>query len=615
MKNFLKVLKYAGGYKKYAWLVVLFNILYAVFNLLSFAFFVPILDILFKKDSVSDFKAFLAPNPYNGINIDFLQYEMEQWTSQTILNAESITVGKSEVLIIIASIIVIIFLLKNVARYFAMFFLAPIRNGVIRDFRNQMFRKAMHLPLSFFSDEKKGDMISRMTYDVQEVEWSILASLEAIFREPLSIVLVIGSMFFISLKLTLFMLLFTPISILAIAFLGNSLKRTSSKAQGKMGDILSNIEEMLSGLKVIKAFGAEKYTSQKFEDNNERFFQLSTRLFRKRDLASPLSEVLGMITISCVLLVGGIYFVFEGEMKGAIFLGYIFMLYLAIAPIKNIAGAYNNVQKGAAAIDRIDKILQAENSITDKDKTQKLESFGDSVEFKNVHFAYEQTEVLHDINLKIAKGKSIALVGHSGGGKSTLADLIPRFYDVTQGSILIDGKDIRDCKIADVRSLIGVVTQESILFNDSILNNICFGGAFTKEQVVEAAKIANAHSFIEELAEGYDTVIGDKGDKLSGGQRQRLCIARAVLKNPPILILDEATSALDTASEKLVQEALQKVMSHRTSVIIAHRLSTIQHADEIIVLDKGKIVERGTHNDLISKEGIYYQLCQMQTFQ
>ncbi len=615
MKNFFRVLKYASGYKKYVWLTVLFNVLYAVFNLLSFAFFIPVLEILFEKSTAVELQKFLAPNPHHGINIKSVQYGMQQWTSEIILQAESITAGKSRVLLLIAGIIVVTFLLKNACRYFAMFFLSPIRNGVISDLRNAMFQKSMHLPLSFFSDEKKGDIMSRMTYDVQEVEWSILGSLEAIFREPVSIILVIGSMFFIDAKLTFFMLLFMPISILAIAFLGRGLKRTSSKAQDKMGDLLSIMEEMLSGLKVIKAFGAEKYTSAKFEENNNRFKQLSIRLFRKRDLASPLSEVLGMITIASVLVIGGIYFVFDGGMSGSIFIGYILLLYLAIAPIKNIAGAYSSVQKGAAAIDRIDKIMKAENSIVDPQNPQPLNGFEKEIEFKNVCFSYEKDEVLSNINLKIQKGKSIALVGHSGGGKSTLADLIPRFYDVTKGEILIDGIDIRSCKISAVRSLIAVVTQDSILFNDTVFNNISFGGSYTKEAVIEAAKVANAHEFIAQLPNGYDSIIGDKGDKLSGGQRQRLCIARAVLKNPPILILDEATSALDTASEKLVQEALQKVMSNRTSVVIAHRLSTIQHADEIIVLDKGKIAERGKHNDLIAQKGIYFQLCQMQSFQ
>ncbi|MCX6182552.1 MAG: ABC transporter ATP-binding protein [Bacteroidetes bacterium] len=615
MKNFLRVLKYAAGYKKYVWLTVLFNVLYAIFNLLSFAFFIPVLEVLFEKSSSADLQKFLAPNPHTGINIKSVQYGMQQWTSEVILQAENVAAGKSKVLVIIAGIIVITFLLKNTCRYFAMFFLSPIRNGVISDLRNQMFHKSMHLPLSFFSDEKKGDIMSRMTYDVQEVEWSILSSLEAIFREPLSIVLVIGSMFFIDAKLTLFMMLFTPISILAIVVLGKGLKRTSTKAQDKMGDLLSNMEEMLSGLKVIKAFGAEKYTSGKFEENNNRFRILSIRLFRKRDLASPLSEVLGMITIASVLVVGGVFFVFEGGLSGSIFIGYILLLYLAIAPIKTIAGAYSNVQKGAAAIDRINKIMHAENSIVDPQNPQTLNGFEKEIEFKNVCFSYEKDEVLSDINLKIQKGKSIALVGHSGGGKSTLADLIPRFYDVTKGEILIDGINIRSCKISDVRSLIGVVTQDSVLFNDTVFNNISFGGSYSKEQLIEAAKVANAHDFIVQLPNGYDTVIGDKGDKLSGGQRQRLCIARAVLKNPPILILDEATSALDTASEKLVQDALQKVMSNRTSVVIAHRLSTIQHADEIIVLDKGKIAERGKHSELIAQEGIYFQLCQMQSFQ
>ena len=563
---------------------------------------------------MTEFQNFLLENPNSSGSVKYYEFELKAWVSQVVVNSGDVVTGKSKVLVYFAIIIVSTFLIKNLFRYFAMFFLATIRNGVVRDLREQMVAKSLHLPLSFFSNEKKGDIISRMTYDVQEVEWSILSSLESVFREPLSLLIILGLLFFMDWQLTLFIILFTPISVLAIAFLGKSLKRTSGKAQEKMGDLLSNMEEMLSGLKVIKAFGAEGYTREKFEKNNNRFFDLSVRLFRKRDLASPLSELLGMITISLVILVGGIYFVFNGSMSGSVFITFILLFYSAISPIKNIANSFTNVNKGAAALDRIDKILKAENNIVNPTHPEKV-VFEKDIEFKNVHFSYEEHEVLNDINLKISKGKSIALVGHSGGGKSTLVDLLPRFYDVSKGSILVDGKDIRSFTIQDLRSLVGVVTQESVLFNDTVFSNICFGTSYSREQVIEAAKIANAHEFIEKLPQGYDTVIGDKGDKLSGGQRQRLCIARAVLKNPAILILDEATSALDTVSEKLVQEALQKVMTNRTSLVIAHRLSTIQHVDEIIVLDKGKIAERGKHSELIAKQGIYYQLCQMQSFQ
>lgn len=614
MKNFIRVLSYAKKYKGYVWLTVICNVFYSLFNLLATVLFVPILQLLFNNDSMADFQKFLLPNPNSSGSIKYYEFELNSWISQVVVDTGDIVVGKSKVLVIFVIVIISAFLVKNFFRYFAMFFLSPIRNGVIRDLRQHMFSKSMDLPLSFFSNEKKGDIISRMTYDVQEVEWSILSSLEAVFREPLSLIIILGGLFFMDWKLTLFIVLFTPISILAITFLGKSLKRTSGKAQEKMGDLLSIMEEMLSGLKVIKAFGAEKYTQDKFEKSNNRFFDLSVRLFRKRDLASPLSELLGMVTIALVILIGGIYFVFNGNMSGTVFINVILLFYSAISPIKGIAASFTNVNKGAAALDRIDKILKAENNISNPVQPEKV-VFEKEIEFKNVHFSYEEHEVLSDINLKITKGKSIALVGHSGGGKSTLVDLLPRFYDVSKGSILVDGKDIRSFTIQDLRSLVGVVTQESVLFNDTVFSNICFGTSYTREQVIEAAKIANAHEFIEKLPQGYDTVIGDKGDKLSGGQRQRLCIARAVLKNPSILILDEATSALDTVSEKLVQEALQKVMTNRTSFVIAHRLSTIQHVDEIIVLDKGKIAERGKHSELIAKEGIYYQLCQMQSFQ
>jgi subfamily B ATP-binding cassette protein MsbA len=498
----------------------------------------------------------------------------------------------------------------------AKFFLASIRSGVVRDIREQVYKKILVLPLSFYSEEKKGDIISRITGDVQEVEWSIMNSLEMVFRDPISIVLSLVFMVTINAELTLFSFILLPISGLIIGKIGKSLKRTSSKLQIRMGELLSNVEETLGGLRIIKAFNAEKSANKGFQGINEIYRNTMLRMFRKRDLASPLSEFLGAVVMVILVWYGGKMVIDPAvDFSAEEFIGYIVLFSQLLNPAKSLSTAYYNIQKGAASTERIEMVLQAENNIKDQPTSLPINTFKDSIEYKNLSFAYEKTKVLKNINLKVSKGKTVALVGQSGGGKSTLVDLLPRFYDPVEGGIMIDGKDIRDYKIKDLRALMGIVSQRSILFNDTIFNNIALGVENpSREAVIEAAKIANAHEFIEKMPEGYETNIGDGGGKLSGGQQQRISIARAVLKNPPIMILDEATSALDTESEKLVQDALYKLMENRTSIVIAHRLSTIQHADEIIVMQDGEIVERGDHDNLIAQGGVYRKLTDLQAF-
>ncbi len=605
MKSLLKIVRYIIPYKTLAFLSVLSNIIHVIFHLLSILAFIPFLSILFDDaEPVTKKPEFSFSSDYVQ---DMFSYKMTPYIEQY---------GVEGALYFICVTVAILFFLKNLFRYFAKFFLASIRSGVVRDIRQNVFVKILALPLSFYSEEKKGDIISRITGDVQEVEWSIMNSLEMIFRDPISIVLSLVFMLTINAKLTLFSFILLPISGLIIGRIGKSLKRTSSKLQIRMGELLSNVEETLTGLRIIKAFNAEKETEEKFTGINEMYRATMLRMFRKRDLASPMSEFLGALVMVILVWYGGNMVINPAvDFSGQEFIGYIAMFSQLLNPAKSLSTAYYNIQKGAASTERIEKVLMAEEKITEKVNAVELKEFTQSIEYKNVDFAYENQMVLKNIELNIEKGKTIALVGQSGGGKSTMVDLLPRFYDPVAGQILIDGVDIRDAKIKDLRALMGIVSQQSILFNDSILNNIALGaGEVSREQVIEAAKIANAHEFIEKLPEGYDTNIGDGGGKLSGGQRQRLSIARAVLKNPPIMILDEATSALDTESEKLVQDALYKLMENRTSIVIAHRLSTIQHADEIIVMQDGEIVERGTHDGLIAQAGVYKKLTDLQAF-
>ncbi len=600
------ILRMIGNYKKYAALNVLFNILSAIFSLFSIAMIFPFLRILFRtKEELSAVQKADFSFSINGLN-DWFNYELGLRVME----------NKTQALVFLCVIVVVLFFVKNLCRYLAMYFLSYLRNGVVRDLRQKLFKKVLRLPVSFFSEKRKGDVISRMTSDVQEVEWSIMNTLEVIFREPVLIILYLGALILISPQLTVFVLLMLLVVGVLIGYVSRTLRKVSAKGQEKLGIILSVIDESLSGLRIIHAFNAEKYQHQKFSKENDQHFSIITKLLRRRDLASPLSEFLGICVITVVLWFGGrLVLNDESSLSPETFIGYIAIFSQLINPAKFFTTAYYNIQKGLASVDRIKVILDAEETINEIQNAVSIQEFKSEIEYKNVSFAYESNPVLQNIDVRISKGKMIALVGQSGAGKSTLVDLLPRFYDASDGAILIDGVDIRNYKLKDLRGLMGVVTQEPILFNDTIHNNITFGlTAATKDDVMQAAKIANAHEFIVNTSNGYETIIGDRGHKLSGGERQRLTIARAVLKNPPILILDEATSSLDSESEKLVQDAISKLMLNRTSIVIAHRLSTIQSADEIIVLQKGKIVERGNHKELMNQNGYYRRLVEMQGF-
>lgn len=614
MKKLFSVLKYTKDYRGYTFLNILFNILFALFSAATLALIAPFIELLFKNNDEELRRILLLGPP------DFSPASGSS-NFQMLINYHLANLiihqGKIQALIVICLAVFIITLFKNISRYLAMFFIAPIRNGVVRDLRNKMYRRSLDLPLSYYSEEKKGDLMSRMTTDVQEIEWSIMQTLEMIFREPLTVIILFGSMLFISPKLTLYIILLLPIAALVIALLGKSLKNAARKTKDTLGHLISIIEETLGSMKVIKAFSAEGSMQKKFENLNQTFYKQSVNVYRKTDLSSPLTEIIVTGILMLILFLGG-RMVFTGEITGSMFITYFALASQLVPPIKQITTSYNNIQKGIASEDRIGRILLADNVIHENANASTLLPFSNEIEYRNVSFAYHKGDdgyVLKDINLKIKKGRVIAFVGQSGSGKTTLADMLPRFYDCDKGELLIDGTNIKDAKIHSLRDLIGVVTQESILFNDTVYNNIVFGmHGVTSEQVTEAAKIANAHGFITSLPQGYETVIGDRGGKLSGGQRQRISIARAVLKNPDILILDEATSALDTESEKLVQEALGNLMKNRTSIVIAHRLSTIANADEIIVMQRGEIIERGSHAELITLNGTYKKLCDMQNF-
>jgi len=618
MKNIFRILRYAKPYWLYAGLNILFNILSVLFSLVSFTLFIPVLQMLFHQvkiptqapaldisniHSFSDFSSMLS---FDTIKENFYYFF-------GMMIKEN---GEKQMLLYISIVIVVLFFLRNVFRYLAMFFLATVRNGVVRDIRSQLYYKSLILPLGYYNEQRKGDIISRMTTDVQEVEWSIMSSLEMLFRDPIAILSYMGVLFAISPKLTIFILILLPVSGLLIGQIGKSLKRTSDKGQKQMGVLLSIIEETLSGLRIIKAFTAIEFADERFRKTNNHFYKLMVRLYRKRDLASPLSEFLGAVVISIVLWFGGqLVFTPGNLLDAAAFLTYMVIFSQIINPAKTITQAYYNLLKGAASLDRIRQVLDEPEVIEQIPDAISKKTFEKEIEFRDVSFAYVKDEVLKNIRLVVPKGRTIALVGPSGGGKSTMVDLLPRFYDVPKGEILIDGIPIQNMVINDLRGLMGIVSQETILFNDTVFNNIAFGMEnASEESVIAAAKVANAHEFIENMPFGYQTNIGDRGTKLSGGQRQRLSIARAVLKNPPIMILDEATSALDTESERLVQQALENLMKNRTSVVIAHRLSTIQFADEIIVLQAGEIVERGTHGELLECNGVYRKLYDLQSF-
>ncbi len=613
MKKFFGVLRYVKGYWRYGILNIVFNLFSVVFSTFSIFLVIPFLQLLFSEDNSKMEYIVRGGKSHFGFStteiLDAINY---------MLAKQTIEVGKMPVLIWICLFIIITFFLKNLTRYMAMYFISPIRNGVVRDMRNKIFDKTMDLSLSYYSEERKGDIMSLMTTDVNEIEWSIMASLEMIFREPITIVGFLFMMVAFSIKLTIISFILLPVVGILIGRIGKSLRRNATVSKEKMGVLLSIMEETLGGLRIIKGFNAEKKIGDRFRNENNQYTSISTKVLRKVDLASPLSEFLGVTVFVVILYVGGLMVLSEKSMEGAIFITYLIMFSQLLPPAKSFTSAYYSVQKGLASAERIDKILNAEVTIKDVPDPKSLKGFEKEIEYRNVSFAYREGEVgwvLNKINLKIQKGKTIALVGQSGSGKTTLADMLPRFYDTTEGEILIDGVEIKQARIKDVRSIMGIVTQESILFNDTVYNNIAFGiENVTEQQVIEAATIANAHQFIMEMQNGYHTNIGDRGSKMSGGQRQRISIARAVLKNPPILILDEATSALDTESERLVQDALYKLMKNRTSLVIAHRLSTIQHADEIIVMQQGEIIERGTHAALLANYNVYKKLYDLQAF-
>jgi subfamily B ATP-binding cassette protein MsbA len=607
MSYFKDILKYEKKYRKFTVLNILFNILYAIFNVLSVLAFIPVLRILFSTD-----KEVISKPVYAGLSGlgTYLENNFNYFISQKIIND-----GEINVLLFICLLSLSLFFFKNLFRYLASYVITFLRTGIVKDLRDNLYHKIVALPISYFSEKRKGDLIARMTSDVQEVENSILTSIEALVREPLTVIISITIMLYISVELTLFVFILLPVSGFIISSISKKLKANSAKAQKETGNFLSFIEETLTGLRIIKGFNAESVIARKFKDSTQSFKKLMTSVFHRQTLASPMSEFLGSATIIAILWYGGTDVLNKtSSLDSSKFLGYILLFYTVLNPIKLITTTFYNIQKGEASAERIMAVLNTENSIKDKPNAFIKEGFIDKIEFRNISFKYKDAYVLKDFSLTIHKGETVALVGQSGSGKSTLANLITRFYDVNKGDVFIDNQNIKDITKKSLRDLMGIVSQESILFNDTIANNVKLGMQnATAEAIVEAAKIANADEFIQNLPEKYQTNIGDSGNTLSGGQKQRLSIARAVLKNPPIMILDEATSALDTESEQLVQMALEKMMQNRTSLVIAHRLSTIQKADTIVVMKKGKIVEQGKHEELLAKKGEYFKLVTMQS--
>ncbi|AXT50510.1 ABC transporter ATP-binding protein [Aquimarina sp. BL5] len=608
MNYFKQILRFAKPYKSFGILNIICNIFYALFSALSFIALIPMLKVLFNKE-----KNTVYPEPvWKGIasSKDYLMDSLNIFISENVASK-----GELYVLTYMIIAIITIFMLKNLFNYLAMYFITFLRNGVLRDIRDELYEKTISLPLSFFSEKRKGDTMARISTDVLEIQHSFLSILELIVREPLTILFTLIFMFYLSTTLTLFVFIFIPVSGFLISLIGKTLKKHSDKVQKEQGYFLSVVEETLGGLKVIKGFNAEKIFGNKFKESTSRFFKFSNTLLNRQNLASPTSEFLGICVISVLLWYGGRLVFVSKTLEAEMFLAYIGLAYNILTPAKAISKANYGVKKGNAAAERVLEILNTESPLQDKPGAVDKSNFEDNILLEGISFKYENEYVLNDFTLNVPKGKSVALVGQSGSGKSTIANLVTRFYDVNKGAIKIDGIDIRDITKESLRGLMGLVTQDSILFNDTIKNNLLIGDEnASDEEILEALKIANAWEFVKDLPKGIETNIGDSGNKISGGQKQRLSIARAVLKNPPIMILDEATSALDTESERLVQSALENMMKNRTSIVIAHRLSTIQNSDLIVVMQKGKIVEQGTHEELIASNGAYQKLVTMQSF-
>jgi len=613
MKGFFLLLKrLVPPYKKYLVLNIVMNILTAILNLFSFLLIIPILNLIFKVDKTNyAFMPFDFSSADSWGNLKEIVTNNFYWYFSKVLE----TNGASRVLLILAVYLIVTTVFRVTTMYLSYYYLIPVRTGVVRDLRNQINDKIVLLPLAFFTEERKGDIISRISGDVNEIEFSIMSSLDMLFKNPILILTYVIGMLIVSWQLTLFVLVLLPAAGYVMGQIGKKLKKTSLLGQQQWGLLISQVEETLSGLRIIKAFNAEDKITKRFHEHNDILRKTFHRIYRRQQLAHPMSELLGTVAIAIVLWYGGSLILNgHGSIEGASFIYFLTIFYLLINPAKDLSKSVYSIQKGLASIERIDKIIKAKSNIMDPEHPLPVH-LNDRIEYKGVWFKYNEHWVIKGVNLEIPKGKTIALVGQSGSGKSTLADLLPRFYDVQEGRITIDGVDIKDAMVKDVRELMGIVNQEAILFNDTYFNNIAFGvKQASKQEVENAAKIANAHDFIIQSEHGYETGIGDRGCKLSGGQRQRISIARAVLKNPPVLILDEATSALDTESERLVQDALDRLMENRTTLVIAHRLSTIKNADWIYVMHEGLIVEQGTHTDLIALNGYYSRLCEMQSF-
>ena len=611
MKSLIELYKQTFKYKFIAIMVIVSNLMFVIFNLLSLVLFIPVLQLIFPKNK--DEINWIKEPIYQGGFLDFFKY-CSKWYEFTM--QQMVLKDPKEALLFVCITVVSAFFLKNVFRYLAIYFQSFLRMSVVRDVRDNLFRKALRLPLSFYTEERKGDIMARMNSDVNEIEVAVVCLLELIFREPIAIIINLVVLIYWSPSLTLFSLILLPISALIISRIGKSLKKTAKEGQEQMGVLFSSLEENLTGIRIIKGFNATKYVEETFRKINLRHQQLITLTFRKKDLSSPLNEFLGSVVLVCIVWFGGSMILDSREsasLTGEEFLTFIIVFSQLLRPISGIAFCISNLNKAKVSQDRINEILNLDEKIYETENPVKLEKIISGITYKNIKFKYKDKWVLNDINLEIPQGKTIALVGESGSGKSTIADLLPRFYDIQEGEILIDGINVKNIGLEELRSHIGIVSQESILFNDSIKNNIAFGlENVSDEAIMEAAKIANAHDFISKLDQGYDTNIGERGNKLSGGQKQRISIARAVLRNPEILILDEATSALDTESEKTVQDALEKLMKNRTSLVIAHRLSTVRNANKIVVLQKGNIVEQGTHEELYALNGVYHSLCSLQ---